>query len=197
MHKNCMLLFNNYAKSLFEDGMKILEIGPNRSMTFKNSVQNTTIVWHTLDITDDENLTYPSCEEYSFPVPDETYDIVLSGQVIEHVKKPWKWVPELARITKKNGYVITINPVSWPYHEAPVDCWRIYPEGMKSLYEEANLTPVLSKFESMETPNYQRYRPGMTLDTKPKTLQLIQKLLARFGCPLERSYDTITIGKKI
>ena len=36
-------------------------------------------------------------------------------------------------IISPNGYIITINPVSWKYHEAPVDCWRIYPEGMKTI----------------------------------------------------------------
>ena len=31
-----------------------------------------------------------------------------------------------------------------------VDCWRIYPEGMKSLYEEENMKCVFAKFESLD-----------------------------------------------
>jgi SAM-dependent methyltransferase len=97
------------------------------------------IQWDTLDIYDSPNLTYPKSETYSFPISDNTYDIVISGQVIEHVAKIWRWMPELARVTKPVGLVITVNPSSWPFHEAPIDCWRMYPDGMKALCEDAGL----------------------------------------------------------
>jgi SAM-dependent methyltransferase len=83
-------------------------------------------------------------------VDDESYDIVLSGNVVEHVKKIWKWGKELHRVVKKNGFVITVNPVSWPFHEAPVDCWRIYPEGAKALFEDAGFSILHSSFECLE-----------------------------------------------
>ena len=46
--------------------------------------------------------------------------------------------------------MIPINPVSSPYHKAPADCWRIYPEGMRALYDHAGLTTLLSKYETLE-----------------------------------------------
>lgn len=74
-----------------------------------------------------------------FPVPSDSYDILLSGRVIEHVRKIWRWFPEVARMCKPGGLVMTMNPVSWHYHEAPVDCWRPYPGGMKAL---ADVSPI-------------------------------------------------------
>jgi len=102
----------------------------------------------------------------------------------------------LARVTKTNGLVITINPVSWNYHEAPVDCWRIYPEGMKSLYEDASLKVVLSLWESLETPHFRRHIPGVSRDIHSRKKRLAYDILGRFGFPVERSYDAITVGRK-
>jgi hypothetical protein len=197
MHTNSKLLFEKYALPYFQKGMKVLEIGPDLFPSgYQRIVENLSLEWHTLDMYDSPKLTYPKSSAYSFAIPDGFYDIVLSGQVIEHVKKPWKWMPELTRITKAGGLVITINPVSWVYHEEPVDCWRIYPEGMKALYEEASLTVLLSLWESLEQPHYQTYLQGISRECQGRTRRVISGLLRRFGFPGERSYDTITIGRK-
>lgn len=200
MHTNSRLLFERYALSLFQCGMKVLEIGPDAfPSTYQRLVEGEhglSIEWHSLDLYDSPHLTYPNSREYSFAIPDESYDVVLSGQVIEHIKKPWKWMPELARITKQNGLVITVNPVSWVYHEAPVDCWRIYPEGMKALYEDSSLTLLFSRWESLETPHFHRFLPGVSRECQSRKRRIVYDILGRFGFPVERSYDTITIGRK-
>lgn len=98
----------------------------------------------TVDLFPEPRLTYVATDEYAFPIPDESYDLVLSGQVFEHVRKIWVWMKELSRVCKAGGTVITINPVSWPYQEAPIDCWRAYPEGMCALYDDASLDVSLS-----------------------------------------------------
>lgn len=150
MHLNSTLLFNKYAKEYFKPGMKVLEVGASSSKYRR--IAGKGIQWDTLGLESSryKNFTITSKNEYSYPIPDNTYDIVLSGQVLEHVKKVWLWMKELSRICKKGGHVITINPVSWEYHEAPVDCWRVYPEGMKALYDEAGLKVILSVFEGLE-----------------------------------------------
>jgi SAM-dependent methyltransferase len=197
MHTNSKLLFDKYATAIIQGGMRILEIGPDEfPSTYERSVDDPSIVWHYLDIHGNPNLTYPNCKEYSFPIPDKSYDIVLSGQVIEHVKKPWEWILELARVTRVEGFVIIINPVSWIYHEAPVDCWRIYPDGMKALYETAGLSILMSIWESLETPFYKRFIPGISIENQTRKRQFMYRILGRLGFPVERSYDTITIGIK-
>ena len=197
MHANSKLLFEKYAKPLFTPNCKVLEIGPDSiPSTFASLTANPSLVWHTLDIYDNPQLTYPNSAEYSFDIQDEQYDIVVSGQVIEHVKRPWKWLPELARVTRRGGLVITINPVSWIYHEAPVDCWRIYPEGMKALYEDSSLTVLMSQWESLETPQFRRFIPGTSLEHQGRRRQTLSKIFGKLGLPVERAYDTITIGRK-
>jgi SAM-dependent methyltransferase len=168
VHLNCQLLFNKYAKTLFKSDFRVLEIGPDKlPSSFCEEVDDRSIEWETLEYvssekfftSDDltERLTYTTRDPYRFPIPDNTFDVIVSANVIEHVRKIWEWIPELARICKPGGCIVTINPVSWPYHEAPVDCWRIYPEGMKALYESAGIEIKTSAFESLAPPTYSAY----------------------------------------
>lgn len=151
MHANSELIFKKYALKYFINDSKILEIGPTGSPShYSLLVNNKTIKWHTLDIDktylqggEKNPLHIVSRLEYDYPIENATFDIVLSGQVMEHVKKIWTWVKELERITKPGGKIIIISPISWPYHEAPIDCWRIFPEGMEALVEDFTSLNVL------------------------------------------------------
>jgi SAM-dependent methyltransferase len=149
----------------------------------------------------DPSLTYCSSSEYEFPVKSASYDIVLSGQVIEHVRQIWVWIQEVARVCKVGGLVVTINPVSWPYHEAPVDCWRAFPEGMRALYEYACLDVKFSRWESLEATDHRRRIPGRSAEWQTEwqtpRMRFARYILGMVGCPIECAYDTITIGKKV
>jgi SAM-dependent methyltransferase len=198
MHRNSQLLFLKYAKEFFRPGIRILEIGPDGfPSTYQTLLGHDSQPWDTLDIYRDARLTYTAPSEYSFPVPDNAYDLVVSGQVIEHVRKIWVWMKEVARVCKPGGIVITVNPVSWPYHEAPIDCWRMYPEGMQALYDEAGLEVILSEWGSLEETHFRRRLPGVSLEWRSKWLRLAYRVLGRFGFPVECAFDTITIGKKV
>jgi SAM-dependent methyltransferase len=200
MHTNSRLLFQKYAKQYFRPGMRVLEIGPDAvPSTYQNAVGDSSIVWHTLDLRQDPSLTYCALSEYEFPVETGSYDIVLSGQVIEHVRQIWVWIRELARICKAGGFVVTINPVSWPYHESPgvPDCWRAFPEGMRALYEHACLQVKLSCWESLEANGHGSHIPGRSAESQSPRLRLAYKILGAVGFPVERAYDTITVGEKI
>jgi SAM-dependent methyltransferase len=198
MHHNAVLLFERYARPLFADGQRVLEIGPDgHPSTFEALVDRPAIRWETLDVSPSPRLTYVAESEYRFPVPDDTFDLVFSSQVIEHVRKVWLWIREVARVCKPGGRVVTINPVSWPYHEAPVDCWRIYPEGMRALYEEAGLRVELCRFETLELPDPSRWRVIPYVSAQPGTVGRAKRALKRLlGWPVVCAFDTITVGIK-
>lgn len=201
MHKNSRLLFQKYAKQFFTPGARVLEIGPDRDpSTYRLLADTEVAAWDTLDAfpRTDVSLTYLAGSEYSFPVPDGAYDLVFSAQVIEHVRKIWRWMPEVARVCRPGGLVITINPVSWHYHESPVDCWRIYPEGMRALCEDAGLEVVLSEWGSVEMQGVERRSPRLV-----RKQQVFQRLSGVFGMlnavlklPVEAAYDTVTVARK-
>jgi SAM-dependent methyltransferase len=200
MHGNTILLFNRYAKPYFRPNTRVLEVGPGLPPSeVQLSVGDNSIRWETAGMESTFPLTHVG-SEYSYPIESDVADVVVATNVMEHVRKPWVWIRELARICKPGGHVITINPVSWPYHEYPIDCWRAYPEGMQALYEDAQLTVVMSRCESLEDVHLRRHIPGRSLRNiydhcgwKMRALAKISELL---GLPVERPYDTVTIGQK-
>ncbi len=197
MHTNAKLVFSHLVPKYLRDGMRILEIGPDGfPSTYQGLIPNQDITWHTLDIFANERLTYPLSDPYRFSIPDDSYDMVLAGNVIEHVPEIWRWLPELARVVRPGGYVIIGVPISWPYHEAPVDCWRIYPEGMKALYTFAGLTVLESYWGSLEMPGCRRKIPGRSPERKKAYKRSINAVLGWLGMRIECAYDAVTIGQK-
>jgi ubiquinone/menaquinone biosynthesis C-methylase UbiE len=216
MHFNSKLLFIKYAKEYFTNNIKVLEIGPTGYPSYYSQlVGNKSIEWYSLDLGnkylnggDQSPFHIISEQEYNYPVESESFDIIVCGQVLEHVKDIWRWFDELRRIVKTNGYIITISPVSWPYHEAPVDCWRIYPEGMKALLQHKNLTPKVCTFESLEAEYLLRGSltlPGKStlnldgkLTKKNNLLQFLHKIpvIKKLTAPITVSYDLISICQK-
>jgi SAM-dependent methyltransferase len=197
MHSNSKLLFAKYGQQFIRSGCRLLEIGPDEiPSSYAQMVDDKTVTWDTLDMGGGRPLTYANVSEYSFPIPDESYDVVLAGQVLEHVRKIWIWVKELERVCKKGGHVILINPVSWPFHQAPVDCWRIYPDGMRALLEDTGLRIIDTRFESLEAPGFRKYVAGVSAAGHSKKRWLFYRVAAPMGFPVERSYDTITVAQR-
>lgn len=220
MHLNSELLFKKYVIPKLTPNLKILEIGPAGYPSAYRKLFTDDVEWHTIDFSNTTyisegvaNLTYVLDSPYDFPIENDSYDIIISGQVIEHVGMIWKWLNELKRIIRTNGLIITINPTSWPYHEAPIDCWRIFPEGIKALSEEVDLHIELCVNESLEESiilekdSKSKFVPGKSFNyTKSARLldktilfnKIIRKIpLLRFlEQPIEVAYDTISILKK-
>lgn len=107
-------------KSLFEDYIKTYDIA---------------------DIVDGENVTHVMLSPYTIPSVDNYYDIIVSGQTLEHVKNPFRLVAEMKRVLKPNGYIILIAPSNGPRHDL-VDCWRFLDDSFKAIAEEVGLTVI-------------------------------------------------------
>ncbi len=191
------MLFRKYALKYFRTGLRVLEIGPDGNPSgYRKMARGETGTWHTLDITDEPGLTFPSAPEYNYPVASGAYDIVFAAQVLEHVKRIWAWIGELARVCKPGGHVITIAPASFRYHPHPVDCWRVYPEAMRALFDEAGLETALCKCESLEMPGCRWAIPGTSLVRQKWRRRFMMRTFGRLGFPVEKAYDTIAVGRK-
>jgi SAM-dependent methyltransferase len=73
----------------------------------------------------------------ALPVPDQSFDAVLSTQVLEHVSDPAKVVSELFRVLTPGGHLWLTAPLVWPLHEEPFDFWRYTAHGLRHLLERA------------------------------------------------------------
>lgn len=74
------------------------------------------------------------------PFPDEVFDLVLSQEVLEHVRDPFQAVCEMRRVLKIGGVLYCQVPFVIGYHPGPTDFWRFTKEGVKEIIQKAGLT---------------------------------------------------------
>lgn len=80
------------------------------------------------------------------------FDVAISGQCLEHTRKPWELVKVIADHVKPGGMVCLIAPFQWGHHRYPIDCWRFAPDGMDVLFEVGGLTRVESRLSRAHRP---------------------------------------------
>ncbi len=147
---NSRATFAKHVLPHFRDGMDVLEVGPEkRGSTYRTTIE-ATINYFTADIVDKPNeVYYIQCEENVIDVTDDSFDMVFACNVLEHVRRPWLWVPELARIIRPGGIVALVAPVTFGKHRAPYDCWRVLPDGARVLLEDAGLEAIFTRLSNL------------------------------------------------
>ncbi len=68
-------------------------------------------------------LTTVAAAEY-VPYPDQTFDVILSNEVIEHVSDDQAAIEEMARVLKPGGRIVLFCPNRWYPFETHGHYWR-------------------------------------------------------------------------
>src|SRR5207244_3345342 len=68
------------------------------------------------------------------PVEDNSFEVVLCTQVLEHASDPDRAVSELYRVTAPGGRVLASTHGVQVYHPAPADHWRWTHSGLELLF---------------------------------------------------------------
>lgn len=106
--------------------------------------------------------------QYDWRLPQ--HDVLISGQCLEHVVQPWRWIKEFLSAMKPGGVCCIIAPHTFEYHEFPVDCFRYWPDGIRGLFDWAGIREVEIYKTPIDTVAIGQ-RPGsyceLTFDKKP------------------------------
>jgi len=87
-------------------------------------------VYHRADLPGLEGLDYIISDDSSVAAPSESYDLVLSTQVLEHVPDPRAYLKECLRLLKPGGYLMCSTHGTFEDHACPHDYWRWTAEGL-------------------------------------------------------------------
>ena len=79
------------------------------------------------------------------PVADESFDVVLCTQVLEHIAEPERVLREAQRILRPGGLAVVTVPFLAAEHEVPHDYFRFTTFGIKELLERAGFQSVIVK----------------------------------------------------
>lgn len=83
------------------------------------------------------------CNAHNLIFDDETFDVVVSTEMLEHDDKFWFSLSEMGRVLKSNGYLIlTARGNGYPKHEHPSDYYRFMPASFETLFSLADCKPL-------------------------------------------------------
>lgn len=145
MHKSSNDLCRRFVEEYLTPGMEtaIADVGAyNVNGCYRPLCDDPEWTYTGFDSSEGPNVdvVLGSAERWELPLHHhDAFDIVISGQTLEHVRRPWVWIHDVVSLAKPGGIVWICAPNNWGFHEYPIDCWRVWPEGMRALFEDAEL----------------------------------------------------------
>ena len=139
MHNDSYQLMSAFVKCYLEryssDPIQILDIGSRGLLgqrTYRDLfAEHDSWNYIGLDLEVGRNVDLCVSDPYDWvEIQDNSIDVVISGQALEHVPFPWVTMFEIGRVLRDSGLACIIAPSVGPEHRFPQDCWRFYPDGM-------------------------------------------------------------------
>jgi hypothetical protein len=131
-----MRAFRSSYLSSAPEGARLLDVGScclRGSLTYRSLFSPPAFDYTGLDIAAGHNVDLIAADPFSWDLPSESFDVVISGQMFEHNAYPWITMAEIARITTQGGLIAIIAPSGGQSHRVPFDCWRFYPDSWAAL----------------------------------------------------------------
>lgn len=150
MHPSALELMEDFRNKYLsaQAPTRILEVGAGdhhggKKTLYRSLFQETPWSYVGSDIEALPNVDHIQPSPFDLGFPEGSFDVVISGQVLEHVTHPFKLVEAMGNVVKSDGLICLTAPWGWREHKYPLDCWRILPDGMRVLLEEAAGCEVL------------------------------------------------------
>src|SRR5262245_8049643 len=107
-----------------------------------------------------ENVDLVLADGYDWKeIADNSFDVVLCSQVMEHARYPWRLAQEIARVLRPRGLALLVAPSAGHVHRYPEDCFRYFPDGLPALAATAGLSVIESYVQQRSV-----YRSNIWLD---------------------------------
>lgn len=104
-----------------------------------------------VDLADGKGVDLVLDSPYQLPFEDEFFDVVLSGQMLEHNEFFWLTFQEMMRVLRSDGLSYLIAPSRGEIHRYPADCYRFYPDGYRALAKYTK-TQIIDCWIDTENP---------------------------------------------
>ena len=121
---------------------KVLDCGCG-SMPYKELVLSNLNVTDYIGLDIESGLNYDMVKADFFwdgvvmPFENESFDVVLSTEVLEHVPDPYIYMAEVRRVLKPGGVFFFTVPFMMSLHEVPHDYYRYTPFALELIFKKA------------------------------------------------------------
>jgi len=122
-------LIRDAAELYDKPGMRVLDIAPQPGGGAKAVFKHAEVL--TLDINPDNkpDIVGDICADD----PDQTFDVVICTEVLEHVSNPFSAMDFLWYSLKRNGVLFISTPFNFRIHGPLPDNWRFTEHGLRQL----------------------------------------------------------------
>lgn len=151
MHKNSLDLMSSFVAGYLSDfqgeTLQILDFGSQGvdadARTYRQIFSREDWHYTGLDIAEGVNVDICVSDPYVWSeIPGDSFDVVTSGQTLEHVPYFWNLAFEVGRVLRPGGLACLIAPSGGHEHRYPVDCWRFFPDGFTALAAWLGFEPL-------------------------------------------------------
>jgi len=146
MHKESIDIMQGFINTLNpEEELRILDVGSlkikGQGGEYRHLITSDMWEYVGVDVVEGDNVDVVAESPYRYPFEDKYFDVIITGQTLEHVAYIWEWIKELNRILKSGGKIFIIAPSRGHRHNRP-DYWRIQPNGMNALLEYGGFSEI-------------------------------------------------------
>lgn len=149
MHKSSYIKMREFRDKYLdlEQKLKIIDLGSmDVNGCYKPIFARPNWKYRGIDLEKGPNVDIVLADPYDWKeIDDESIDVFVSGQALEHIEFFWVTFQQVARKLKPGGIACVIAPSRGFEHRYPVDCWRFYPDGYRALAKWSGLKLLETK----------------------------------------------------
>lgn len=123
------------SKIASEKPLNVLDVGSlNVNGTYRDFFPDAKFNYTGLDMVPGANVDLVPDSPYLWKeLQTDCFEIVISGQVLEHAEFFWITFGEMVRVASLGGLICLIVPNGFAEHRYPVDCYRFFTDGVVAL----------------------------------------------------------------
>ena len=160
MHKNTHAKMEWFKKTYLNTSSKldILDVGSldkKGNYNYSDIFDEPNWTYTGLDFEGGSNVDIVVTDIYNwFEVEDNTYDVVISGQLFEHLEFFWITMGEIERVLRPGGHVCIIAPSSGPKHGGNLPyCYLFKEDGLKAMAKYVDLEVLHASVDERKEAN--------------------------------------------
>lgn len=164
---------------------RVLDLGAG-SAKYKEMILQKASEYRSCDAVKNKNID-DICDVLNLSYPQESFDTVISTQVMEHVNNPYKIAEQIYKVLKPGGKVIVTAPFLIPMHSDPGDYFRFTAGGLCEIFKQSGFTViesghyggffiVLSEMIHFSFFNPYSHKPNRLMILVEKTAKFLDKI---------------------
>jgi SAM-dependent methyltransferase len=172
---------------------KVLDVGCGRK-PYKNTYFAAAESYIGIDFATPNNEPDVVGSALDLPFENQSFDTVVSTELLEHVPDPLRALREMHRVLRPGGYIILTTPMYWPRHEVPHDYFRYPYDGLLHLIKESEFE-LVRMFNRGNAYTFlgQVIQHALPVFIRWKVLIALTNRFFLF-CDRQHAFDAVTLG---